>query len=86
MAAIRPGLVLDLHEHDGEDYWMSARHQRTEADEAWELKIAGAVAAAVAATGTALHGGEEGYASSAHFEPLGPGVPSHGRQCRSDAA
>ena len=23
----------------GEDYWMSARHQRTEDDEAWEVSL-----------------------------------------------
>ena len=35
------------------------------------MKISGAVATAVEATGTALHDGAEGYASSAHFESLG---------------
>ena len=74
MAVIKPGLVMDLHEHEGEDYWMSARHQQTEEDEAWEVKISAAVADAVSATGTALHDGAEGYAASAHFEELGPGV------------
>lgn len=74
MAAIKPGLVMDLHEHEGDDYWMSARHQKTGEGEAWEIKIAAAVAGAVSATGTALHGGDEGYAASAHFDLLGPGV------------
>ncbi len=74
MAAIKPGLVMDLHEHGGEDYWMSARHQRTEEDESWEIKISTAVANAVAETGTTLHDGAEGYAASEHFEELGPGV------------
>ena len=27
MAEIQPRLVLDLHEHNGDDFWMSARHQ-----------------------------------------------------------
>jgi hypothetical protein len=74
MAAISPGLVMDLHEHSGEDYWMSARHQRTAEDEEWEVKISTAVAAAVEATGAVLHDGSDGYASSAHFESLGSGV------------
>ena len=43
MAETRPGLVLDLHEYDGHGFWMSARHQRSEDDEAWEQRIAAAV-------------------------------------------
>ena len=79
LAEITPGLVMDLHEHDGDDYWMSARHQRTEEDEGWELKIASAVAEAVSATGTALHNdGDETVAkynwADGTLETIGPGV------------
>jgi hypothetical protein len=27
MAEVQPRLVIDLHEHNGDDFWMSARHQ-----------------------------------------------------------
>eukprot|EP01052_Picozoa_sp_SAG31_P011373 SAG31_NODE_642_length_13301_cov_14.143084_4_plen_122_part_00 len=27
MGEVQPRLVIDLHEHDGDDFWMSARHQ-----------------------------------------------------------
>ena len=36
MAAIQPGLTLDLHEHGGDFFWFSARHQRTPSDQQWE--------------------------------------------------
>ena len=54
MAAIRPGLTLDLHEHGGDFFWFSARHQRTPSDQQWEEAMAGEMIAAVAASGTAL--------------------------------
>ena len=54
MAAIRPGLTLDLHEHAGDFFWFSARHQRNAADQQWEERMANAMIAAVAASGEAL--------------------------------
>ena len=54
MAAIRPGLTLDLHEHGGDFFWFSARHQRTPSDQQWEETMASEMIAAVAASGVAL--------------------------------
>ena len=54
MAVIQPGLTLDLHEHGGDFFWFSARHQRTPSDQAWEERMADAMIAAVAASGAAL--------------------------------
>ena len=54
MAAIRPGLTLDLHEHQGDFFWFSARHQRTPSDQQWEEALASEMIAAVAASGAAL--------------------------------
>ena len=54
MAVIRPGLTLDLHEHQGDFFWFSARHQRTPSDQQWEEAMAGEMIAAVAASGAAL--------------------------------
>ena len=55
MAEKNPGLVLDLHEYDGDGFWMSARHQRSEDDEASEQRIAAAVSDSMTALGTPLH-------------------------------
>lgn len=54
MAAIQPGLTLDLHEHGGDFFWFSARQQRTASDQQWEEALASEMIAAVAASGTAL--------------------------------
>ena len=54
MAAIQPGLTLDLHEHGGDFFWFSARHQRTPSDQEWEEHMADAMIAAVAESGAAL--------------------------------
>lgn len=54
MAAIQPGLTLDLHEHGGDFFWFSARHQRTPSDQAWEETMASEMIAEVAASGAPL--------------------------------
>jgi hypothetical protein len=54
MADIKPGLTLDLHEHEGNAFWFSARHQKNEADEQWEKKMADCMIKAVADSGQAL--------------------------------
>jgi hypothetical protein len=54
MAAIQPGLTLDLHEHGGDFFWFSARHQRTPSDQQWEEVMASEMIAAVAASDAAL--------------------------------
>jgi hypothetical protein len=72
MAEIKPGLTLDLHEHGGDFYWFSARKQRTEQDEAWELRMAGAIIKAVAASGAKL--AAEDYSPGTFFSKLERGV------------
>jgi hypothetical protein len=54
MAEIQPRLTLDLHEHGGNGFWFSARHQRNEEDEAWEQRMAEAIIGAVTESGAAL--------------------------------
>lgn len=54
MAEIQPGLCFDLHEYGGDAFWFSARRQRTDEDERWELRMAGAAIKAVAASGAKL--------------------------------
>ncbi|MEW6750485.1 MAG: hypothetical protein AB1505_05840 [Candidatus Latescibacterota bacterium] len=54
MARIRPGLTLDLHEHEDEGFWFSARHQGNDDDEAWEQRMAREMIAAVEASGATL--------------------------------
>ena len=54
MATIQPGLTLDLHEHGGDFFWFSARHQRTPSDQQWEEALASEMIAAVAASGAPL--------------------------------
>ncbi len=54
MAAIQPGLTLDLHEHGGDFFWFSARHQRTPSDQQWEETMSSEMIAAVAASGAPL--------------------------------
>ncbi|MDA0709997.1 MAG: hypothetical protein O3B73_07305 [bacterium] len=54
MAEIQPRLTLDLHEHGGNSFWFSARHQRTDEDERWEKNMADAMIQAVSHSGAAL--------------------------------
>ncbi len=72
MADVQPGLTFDLHEHGREFYWMSARRQRTEADEMWERRMASVGIEAVAASGAAL--APEEYSPGSFFERLQRGV------------
>jgi len=54
LAAVRPGLTLDLHEHGGDAFWFSARHQRSDDDETWEKRMADEMIGAVGRSGAAL--------------------------------
>ncbi|MDA0836903.1 MAG: hypothetical protein O3B01_12795 [Planctomycetota bacterium] len=54
MAEIHPGLTLDLHEYDGDRFWLSARSQRTREDDEWEEKIARATVGAALEAGASL--------------------------------
>lgn len=73
MAEIQPGLTFDLHEHGGGGFfWMSARKQRTETDELWELRMARAAIEAVAASGAVL--APDDYSPGSFFEKLERGV------------
>ncbi len=54
MAAITPGLTLDLHEHGGDSFWFSARHQQNDDDQHWEENMAEAMITAVASSGAPL--------------------------------
>lgn len=54
MAEINPGLTLDLHEHGGNAFWFSARHQRNADDETWEQRMADEMIHAVTESGAAL--------------------------------
>lgn len=72
MAEVQPRLVFDLHEYGGRDFWMSARRQRTDEDELWELRMARQAARAVAATGATFP--KEDYRPGTFFEKLEPGV------------
>ncbi len=72
MAKIKPGLTLDLHEYGGDGFWFSARHQQTEADEEWEVRMADAMISAVKASGANI--APEGYLPGSFFETTEPGV------------
>lgn len=72
MAEIKPGLTFDLHEHGGDWYWFSARKQRTDDDEAWELRLAGEMIRAVTAAGAKL--AADDYSPGAFFSKLERGV------------
>jgi hypothetical protein len=72
MAEIQPGLTLDLHEHGGNAFWMSARHQRDDEDEKWEKEMAREAAQAVTDSGSKLV--EESYSPGSFFRKLQPGV------------
>jgi hypothetical protein len=56
MSEIKPGITFDLHESQlmEDRYWLSARHQQDEANEAWEQRIAQATIKAVADSGATL--------------------------------
>jgi hypothetical protein len=56
MVEIQPGLSFDLHEsmEIGGRYWLSARHQQDEENEAWEQRIAWETIQAIADSGTVL--------------------------------
>lgn len=72
MAEIRPGLTLDLHEHGGDAFWMSARRQRNDEDERWEQRMAAEAIRAVRDSGARLV--EEGYSPGSFFRKLERGV------------
>lgn len=72
MAEIRPGLTLDLHEHGGDAFWMSARHQRNDEDELAERQMAGEAIRAVTDSGARLV--DESYSPGSFFRKLQPGV------------
>ena len=56
MAEINPGISFDLHESQmmEDRYWLSARHQQDEENEAWAQRIASATIQAIAASGATL--------------------------------
>lgn len=72
MAEVQPGLVFDLHEYGGDAFWLSARHQRNEADEAWELRMAEAAVGAVADSGTRMPA--EDYLPGSFFRKIRRGA------------
>jgi hypothetical protein len=72
MAEVQPRLVFDLHEYGGDDFWMSARRQRTDEDEIWERRMASEAARAVAALGASFP--DESYSPGSFFEKLESGV------------
>ena len=72
MAEIQPRLTFDLHEYGGDDFWMSARRQRTDEDEVWELRMAREAARAVAGLNASFP--DENYSPGSFFEKLEPGV------------
>ncbi len=72
MAEIQPRLTFDLHEYGGDDFWMSARKQRNDEDELWELRMAREAARAVAGLGVSFPEAE--YSPGSFFEKLEEGV------------
>lgn len=72
MARINPGLTLDLHEHGGDAFWFSARHQKNDENEQWEHRMADAMIQAVARSGAALV--SEDYLPGSFFEKGDRGV------------
>ena len=65
MAEIQPGLTLDLHEHGGDAFWFSARHQQNDDDEMWEGRMADEIIQAVVRSGAEL--APEDYLPGAFF-------------------
>lgn len=61
MAEIKPGISFDLHESQlmEDRYWLSARRQQDEENEAWEQRIARETIKAVANSGAALASDED---------------------------
>ncbi|MBM3243137.1 hypothetical protein FJZ31_43310 [Candidatus Poribacteria bacterium] len=74
MAEIQPGLSFDLHEAmDIEDrYWLSARYQQDEENEAWEQRIARETIQAIADSGAVLV--EDNYSPGGFFTRSERGV------------
>jgi len=72
MAEIQPGLTFDLHEHGGNFFWFSARHQRNDEDELLEQRMAREAIRAVAASGTRL--APEKYRPGGFFSKMERGV------------
>lgn len=72
MAEIKPGLTLDLHEYAGDAYWFSARKQKTDADNVWELRMAREAIRAVGAAGAKL--AADDYSPGSFFSKLERGV------------
>ncbi len=72
MAKIDPKLTFDLHEYGEDGFWLSARRQRNDEDEEWELRMATIGAKTVKAAGATFPG--EDYLPGTFFEKLEPGV------------
>lgn len=72
MAEVQPGLTLDLHEYGGDAFWFSTRKQRTDEDDAWELRMAREAIQAVTRSGVRL--ALENYSPGASFTKLERGV------------
>jgi hypothetical protein len=72
MAEVQPRLVFDLHEYGGDAFWLSARHQRTDEDEAWELRMAEAAAGAAVGSGARI--APEGYSPGSFFRKIRRGA------------
>jgi hypothetical protein len=72
MAEIQPRLTLDLHEHGGDAFWFSARHQQNAEDERWEKHMADAMIQTVATSGAKL--AEEDYLPGSFFSKGDRGV------------
>ena len=72
MSEIDPKLTFDLHEYGGDDFWMSARRQRNDEDEKWELRMAAVGAKAVKNAGATFP--EADYLPGSFFKKLEPGV------------
>ena len=67
MAEIKPGITFDVHESQLMDdrYWLSARHQQDENNEAWEQRIASATIKAIADSGATLASDEDVFGHTA---------------------
>lgn len=74
MAEIQPGISFDLHESMGigDCYWLSARHQQDEENEAWEQRIARETIQTIAAAGVVLV--EDDYSPGPFFTRSERGV------------
>lgn len=72
MARIRPGLTFDLHEYGGKALWVSARRQKTDADEIWERRMGTEAIAVARADGATLPA--EDYSPGSFFEKLENGL------------